>query len=438
MTQFATGTPVTTRRIVAMWWPLAGSWLLMGLELPAVSAIMARLPNPEASLAAYGGVVFPLALIIEAPIIMLLAASTALSRDWASYVLIRRVMTLAGAALTLLHALIAFTPLFDVVVTGWMGAPEPIREPARLGLMIMTPWTWSIAYRRFQQGVLIRYGQSRAVMVGTMVRLGVNVAVLTVGYVWGRFEGIVVGTAAVSLGVLAEAVVIGLWVRPVVRDSLRPAPPLEDVLTLRKFLVFYTPLALTSLIALTTMPLVSAAIARMPLAVSSMAVIPVLHGLTFLLRSLGFSFNEVVVALLDEPGAYHPLRRFATGLAGFNSAVLLLLAATPLGWIYFAVVASLDESLVTLGRTALWIVVPMPALAVIQHFLQGVLVHARRTVPITESVMVSFAGIVAGLVAGVIHGGITGLYVGMGAYVFGNLLGVAWLFQRSRSSRHAL
>ena len=45
---------------------------------------------------------------------------------------------------------------------------------------------------------------------------------------------------------------------------------------------------------------------------------------------------------------------------------------------------------------------------------------------------------IAGLVAGVIHGGITGLYVGMGAYVFGNLMGVAWLFQRSRSSRQAL
>ena len=49
------------------WLPLAASWLLMGLELPAVSAVMARLPDPERSLAAYGGVVFPLALLIESP-----------------------------------------------------------------------------------------------------------------------------------------------------------------------------------------------------------------------------------------------------------------------------------------------------------------------------------------------------------------------------------
>lgn len=53
----------------------------MGLEGPAISAVIARLANPEINLAAYGGVVFPLALFIEAPIIMLLAASTALSTD---------------------------------------------------------------------------------------------------------------------------------------------------------------------------------------------------------------------------------------------------------------------------------------------------------------------------------------------------------------------
>ena len=62
----------------------------MGIELPIVSAVMARLTDPEIHLAAYGGVVFPLALIIEAPVIMLLAASTALSKDWMSYVFLRR------------------------------------------------------------------------------------------------------------------------------------------------------------------------------------------------------------------------------------------------------------------------------------------------------------------------------------------------------------
>ena len=70
--------PLSSHRIFHTWWPLAASWLLMGVELPVISAVIARLAYPEISLAAYGGVIYPLALIIESPIIMLLAASTAL------------------------------------------------------------------------------------------------------------------------------------------------------------------------------------------------------------------------------------------------------------------------------------------------------------------------------------------------------------------------
>ena len=137
------------RRVLTTWWPLAASWLLMRAELPALSAVIARLPDPEINLAAYGGVVFPLALIIESPIIMLLTASTALSKDMASYQRIRRFMLWTSMILTGFHLLVAFTPLYDLVVRHILGAPQEIIEPARLGLKIMTPWTWSIAFPSF-------------------------------------------------------------------------------------------------------------------------------------------------------------------------------------------------------------------------------------------------------------------------------------------------
>ncbi len=215
------------RKIFATWWPLAASWLLMSLELPALSAVIARLPNPAINLAAYGGVVFPLALIFESPIIMLLAASTALSKDCASYQRLRTYMMRAGLALTVVHILVAFTPLYYVVVEGIIGAPQVIVEPARLGLMIMTPWTWSIAYRRFNQGVLIRMGHSKSVGLGTVVRLSANLVVLTIGYMAGDVPGIVVGTSAVACGVICEAIYAGLVVRPVLHNELRLAPVVE-------------------------------------------------------------------------------------------------------------------------------------------------------------------------------------------------------------------
>ena len=72
--------PVDVGRVARLWWPLAASWLLMGAELPLLSAVVARMADPEIHLSAYGSTVLPLSFMVEAPIIMLLSASTALSR----------------------------------------------------------------------------------------------------------------------------------------------------------------------------------------------------------------------------------------------------------------------------------------------------------------------------------------------------------------------
>jgi hypothetical protein len=74
--------------------------------------------------------------------------------------------------------------------------------------MIMTPWTWSIAYRRFNQGVLIRYNHSRAVGVGTVIRLTADLTVLLIGFSIGTIPGIVVATSAVSAGIAVIALAI--------------------------------------------------------------------------------------------------------------------------------------------------------------------------------------------------------------------------------------
>lgn len=423
------------RRIFSAWWPLALSWMLMALELPALTIVVARLANPEINLAAYGGVVFPLALIIESPIIMLLAASTALSKDWASYQRMWRFMMTTSAFLTGIHILIAFTPLYYFIARNVLGAPEAIIEPARLGLMLMTPWTWSIAYRRFHQGVLIRFGRSQTVSVGTGVRLGADVLVLTIGYLLQTVPGIAVATAAVACGVLSEAVYVGIVVRPVLRGALKQAPPVEPSLTWNTFISFYTPLVLTSLLTLIAQPLGSAAISRMPQALESLAVWPVLSGLVFLFRSGGFAYNEVVVALLDEPGAAASLRRFTVWLAAATTTLLLLLAATPLSVIWFEWISALNPELASLARAGLWLALPLPPLAALQSWFQGNILHKRDTKVITEAVVL-YLLVIAGLLGGgILWGKIPGLYVGIAAMGGATLAQTGWMWARQRKKR---
>ena len=47
-------TPLSYRQIFFFWLPLASTWLMMAVEGPYLAAIIARLPDPTANLAAFG------------------------------------------------------------------------------------------------------------------------------------------------------------------------------------------------------------------------------------------------------------------------------------------------------------------------------------------------------------------------------------------------
>ena len=168
--------PLTYPRIVAFWLPLAGTWLMMAAEGPYLAAIIARLEQPTENLAAFG-VAFALAIIIEAPVIMLMAASTALVTDAASYAALRRFTYTLAAALTLVQVVAVLPPVFDWLALSLIGLPPDVARLTHHGLAIMLPWPIAIGYRRFRQGLLIRRRLTRLVTYGTAVRLAAMSAV---------------------------------------------------------------------------------------------------------------------------------------------------------------------------------------------------------------------------------------------------------------------
>ena len=430
------GPPVDLGRVFRAWLPLAASWLLMSVELPLLAAVVGRLPDDTVNLAAYGSVVFPVALVFEAPIIMLLAASTALCTHGRAYLQVRRFMRAAGAALTLAHAAVAFTPLFDVVADTLMGIPGEVREPARLGLMIMLPWTWSIAYRRFHQGVLIRFGHGRVVWRGTLVRLAANAAALAFGALVMRWPGIAVGSVAIVTGVVCEAAFVGYCVQPVLRDAVFPAPATGEPLGVRSFLHFYVPLALTPLITLLIQPIGAASMARMGWPLESLAAWPAVHGVVFMARSVGMAFNEVVVSLLGAPGAVPALRRFQRLLSGAAMSVLAVLALPPVARRWFGGVSGLPDEVAGICVVATALSVLMPGYAALQSLYQGALVRRRTTRPVTEAVALYFALSAGLLLVGIARqgGGRPGIYWTVASFVTAGVTQTAWLWWRSRAA----
>ena len=240
------------------------------------------------------------------------------------------------------------------------------------------------------------------------------------------------GAGAVAVGVIAEAVFIGLAVRPVLRGELPDHDPEARPLTRLTFFRFYTPLALTSLITLLALPLGSAAMGRMPLALSSLAAWPVLNGLTFTMRSLGFAYSEVVVSLLDREGAFRELRTFALRLAATVSGLLLLIAATPLARLWFDGVSGLPTDLSDLAHRALWIAIPLPAASVLVSALTGLLVNRHHTRAVSEAVSLHILAISIVLGVGIAWQGSPGLLVSVSGTLTAALVQFGWLLRSAR------
>lgn len=402
----------------------------MGLEQPAVAAVIARLPEPKVQLGAYGSVVFPICLLIEAPIIMMLAASTELSRDRTRYATIVRYTRVMGVALTGLHLLVAATPVGPWVIESALSVPTAVAEAAQPGLWLMVPWSWAIAARRTGQGLLIRHGRSRVVGLATAVRLVTSSSVLLVGLSTEAATGVEIGAAALSIGVLCEAGFVRLFAARVVREMPEhsDAPPLSVPM----FLSFYVPLALTPLVTLVIQPIGTAAISRMPDVVGSLAVWPVVVGLAFVVQSVGLAFNEVVVALVSRPDGQAALRRFAWQVAGTLTIIWLVFSLSPLASLWFEHVANLPPDLMHPALLGLVIAAPQPAMRVLQSWYQGLLVAAHRTRPITESVVVFSVACGAVLLAGVLWQGVPGIYVAALGYSLGRVAQTVWLWWRCR------
>ena len=151
---------------------------------------------------------------------MLLAASTALATDRLAYNKLFKYMVIMSLVLSFIHVLVAFTPLYYILALDLLNVPESLVEPGKLGLRIMTPWTFMIAWRRLNQGTMIKYGNSKAIAIGTLIRLFSLIIILAFGRWYTNLSGIFVGSLAVAIAVTMEALYAGKAVQKILKESL--------------------------------------------------------------------------------------------------------------------------------------------------------------------------------------------------------------------------
>ncbi len=413
---------LTQGRIFRFWLPLAATWLMMAVEGPFLAAVIARLAEPIYNLAAYG-VAYSLALVVEAPVIMLMSASTALARNRASYLRLLRFTHAINAAVTLAMLVTLLPTVFHRLAIGLIGLPPEVASRTHVALLILLPWPAVIGIRRFYQGVLIRHGLTRRVAYGTIARLA---AMFGTAFVLARYtdiDGAWVGASALTAGVTCEAVISRVMAAGSIRSLLeRSGEATGAAASYTALSRFYYPLALTTLLSLGIHPVVTFFVGNSRASLESLAVLPVVSALVFVFRSLGLAYQEVVIALMGDNGeGYRPLRRFGLILSVAVAFGLALIAWTPLSQIWFRTVSGLTEELAMFALAPARIQTLLPGLAALLSFQRAILVVRGTTNAITLATIIEVTGVVAVLWVAIVQLDAVGAVAASAALLIGRI-----------------
>jgi progressive ankylosis protein len=416
---------LTTGKIFKFWLPLAGTWLMMSVEGPFIAAIIARLADPEINLAAYGAA-FAFALIIEAPVIMMMTASTSLVRDSQSLSKLRQFTWILNISITALMLVLLIPKVFFFITIDAIDLPQNTAELAYMATIILLPWPAAIGIRRFYQGVMIRNHATRRVVYGTVIRLISMSSTAVILYRFSGLPGVCIGAAALSAGVTAEAIFTRIMVHPTLtrlkklkNESGRSVRAPLKFIQISKF---YYPLALTSMLTLGVHPMVTFFIGKGAMPNESWALLPVVGSFVFLFRGIGISFQEAAITLLGKNKDDDRLvTRFATFLGLGLAAGLVVIAFTPLSGIWFIQVSGLKPELAGLAITPVMILGIFPALTVLISFQRALLVQRNRTSPITMATIIEVTGILSVLYVAIVQFRAVGVTAAATAFLTGRL-----------------
>jgi len=373
----------------------------MAIEGPVAVAIIARKPEAVLGTAAFN-VLMAMAIWLESPVIDLLSTSTALARGRKAWQTLSRFTLLTMVWVTFAHGFVALPPVFRFVTGTIMGLDPAVADAVWLPFALMVPWSAMVGWRRSRQGLMIREGETRLIGIGTLIRVTTVCAVGALLMKTTTLGGITIAGIALLASVTAEAIFMHVVSQRVVRRyALQPDDDHEPSLSLRQVLKFHLPLTGSTMVTLTALPVVSAALSRAPDAVLAMAAWQVAFTVQWVFRTVTFAIPEVVISFMKSAHEDAGLRRFATLIGVLLSFAMLGFALSGLDRLVFVHVLGAGPELLDLAHVALLLCSPLPAINALMAYARGVLTARHRTGSRLTAISVATSVLVVVLVVGV-------------------------------------
>ena len=413
---------MTLLKITKLWIPLALTWLMMSAEGPFLAAIVARMSEPKYNLAAFG-IAFAFALLTEAPIMMLLGASTVLSKDRKSYFKLRNFTFTLNLIITIILLLIALPPIFKIIAVDMIGVEPNIAQIANNAVLLLLPWPASIGFRRFYHGILIRNNQTVKIAITTISRILIMATTAISLYKLSYLKGAYIASIALSSAVLFESL-FTRWIARKNISSLLNQKVTEDIKTptYLEITKFYYPLALTPFIAISAQPIITFFLAKSVYSLESLAIFPVVASFSFIFRSMGLSLHEIAIAKIGNNFEnYSQIKLFSIILASVITIVNVLVIFTFLGDIWFVDISGLSEFLAGFAIIGSRIIFILPALTVLISIQRAILITASQTTPVGISTVIELVGIIITIYLFVKLTSIPGIYAACFSFLVGRV-----------------
>ena len=391
---------------------------MMAIQGPFLTSVIARLDDAVINLSAFGAA-WGLALIIEAPVMMLLSAANTLVDDVQSFRVMRSFMFFLITLVTLIMLFVCSDFGSRLVIDGLLGLPPEVSELTRGSLLFLIPWPAAIGYRRFYQGVMIHYHEPRRVAWGTATRILTLITATILALEFSELPAAYIGATGLSISVVIESILTRIIASPVVK-RVHNSDEASEILSLRRIISFCVPLILTSLIALGSQPLTVAFVSRSYLALESLAVIPVVGALIFLFGSLNLGTLETTIALAGNKLQHKKeLRKFTIYQSIIDLIILSGIVLTPLVYLWYGEIAGLEPYLIPYAVSMTAIAMFGPPLNAYLMWQRAIIVRIGKTNLVTIAAVIQILTLIISLYLAVHSFNMSGYMAAASSALFG-------------------
>ena len=372
---------VFVRRALNLWLPASMNLGIASILAPAMNALLARAPNPEASIAGYA-IALGVISIVALPQFRIQQLTLVFLTDRRALGSLRRFVAAISVIVGSVSFVVAFTPVSGMLLEGVFSAKGELLIQAQAGLAVLSPLPVLLVARTHLYGAALRLGKPRLVWIGTGIgaggAVGMGAALLAVGV-----QGAIAAGTATTLAALVETIVLIIATHGPLRHELREWSTDGDDTSLGAIGRFFAPLIVAAFLPAATTPVLNAALARSANPEASIAAFAISLGLFQALTLLLWGAQPTILALLARGDSMRRVTVFTNSVAAVVLGIALVAAfVPPITTILVQDLSGARDRLAELSVLGLRVLAPMPLILVQEQVFASALMQVRRTRPI--------------------------------------------------------